>query len=193
METIRVMKEDNGEIIAVCPDEDSPRITLAKITDGLLDVRRPKGYLRPEGIKATPKTLAAVFGKWFLNECCGDPILSKTVKYGDDVIRIPKCPNDDPVVFLYDESEATIFHFVGRRLFRVGVLTEKSTSWIYADATTEFREGIHPAFSRSSDPDSITKQVLNSFKGSFASSVKKAQKKTKASQKKRRTPPVRRK
>ena len=168
MKTITILKEtDEGIANAFTGD------LIAIDRDGELDVKRPGEYPRPRGIK-TKGNLMKAFGAWFLSECCGGTILKKDTDDGEGkAIDIPKCPNEDAIVFLHDHANGHLFQFVGGKCWRVGTVGEKSVFWQYGEKSQEFRDGIHPTYTKKADVDEVCRLVLNSFKGSFSQKASK--------------------
>lgn len=171
-----IANAETGELIAVD-------------ADGLLDVKRPGGYPRPEGVK-TKGNLMKALGTWFLAECCGGSILKKDTDDGDGgKITIPDCPNEDAIVFLHDHENGLLFHYVGGKCFRIGTIGEKSVHWQYGPNAAEFRGGVHPAYTKKAVVEEVCRLALNSFKGSFKAKTKTS--KPKGETKSKKAPPKR--
>lgn len=190
MKTITLLKETDEGITNVFTGD-----LIAIDRDGELDVKRPGAYPRPRGVK-TKGNLMKAFGAWFLADCCGGTILKKDTDDGDGGrIDIPNCPNEDAIVFIHDGDH--LFHYVGGKCWRVGIVGEKSVAWQYGEKSAEFREGIHPAYTKKADVNEVCRLVLNSFTGSFSQKGKPKEKPTaKAPTRpapKKKAPPARRK
>jgi hypothetical protein len=153
---------------------------IAKIHDGMLDVRRPGQMSRPSGVKATTATIAALFAAWYFNEPYAGGIVTpeeckeRFGEYPDEHPDFSVSAKESPIALVEAqdaEGKTFVFLVVNDKIVRVGLKGEKSYLWAWSKAKLEASKGstsMTPRSTRAQTSEELFRVIMGSFDGKFS-------------------------
>lgn len=155
---------------------------LAKISEGMLDVRRPEKLGRPSNVSATAANLAKQFAAWYFEHGCAsssiqDSDMEERFGVSPSLPKIPKVSVSPFGMIEHTEKfededgkeSAETFYSVycNGQIVRVGWVRANSVQWAYPKHLADTRKTL--ASTRAKGAKEVFDIVCGSFSGNFRS------------------------